>query len=211
MSNVKFVYFDLGNVILNFSHQRMVAQVAQATALEPDIVQAHLFTSGLEDRYETGEFNSQQFFEKFCARVTEHTSTGPGCGLDSFIHACGDIFWLNADIMPVISQLWLGNLPLGILSNTCEAHWTAAKHNFPLIDDFFDTTITSYRSQSMKPDRKIYQDAIQASGVSAHEIFFTDDKQENVAAAADAGIDAVVFQSAGQLIEELRSRSIKIG
>lgn len=205
MSKIKFVYFDLGNVILNFTHQIMVDNVAKVASVDAAAVQKHMFDSDLENRYETGLLNSQQFHEEFCkaADVT--------CDLDAFLHACGEIFWLKADIVPVISQLWTANMPLGILSNTCEAHFDAAKRNFHVLSHFFDTVITSYQSKSMKPDPKIYADAIAAAGVDAGSIFFTDDRSENVEAAIKAGMDAVVFESAGQLTRELRSRDILIG
>ncbi len=205
MSKIKFVYFDLGNVILNFTHQIMVDNVAKVASIDAASVQKHMFDNDLENRYETGELNSQQFHEKFCELA------GADCDLDEFINACGEIFWLKSDIVPVISQLWTANMPLGILSNTCEAHFDAAKRNFHVLGHFFDTEVTSYQSKSMKPDPKIYADAIAAAGVDAGSIFFTDDRLENIEAAITAGMDAVVFESAGQLTRELRNRDILIG
>lgn len=211
MSDVKFVFFDLGNVILHFSHQSMVDQVAEVTGISAEKVQTHLFDSGLENRYETGDLNSQEFFDAFSESICSRSDEVIECDCESFIEACGNIFWLNEPIVPVVSQLWTANIPLGILSNTCEAHWNVARRNFPLIDSFFDTMITSYQSRSMKPDLKIYHDAITASGVKADQIFFTDDKPENISAAKDAGIDAVLFESAAGLMQALRSREINVG
>ena len=205
MSKIKFVYFDLGNVILNFTHQIMVDNVAKVASVDAASVKKHMFDSGLENRYETGELNSQQFHEEFCKLADAK------CDLAEFLNACGDIFWLKDDIVPVISQLWTAGMPLGILSNTCEAHFDTAKRKFHVLRHFFATEITSYQSKSMKPDPKIYADAIAAAGVDAGEIFFTDDKPENVEAAIKAGMDAVVLESAEQLTRELRIRDIVIG
>ena len=205
MSKIKFIYFDLGNVILHFSHQRMIDQVAKVASVDAATVEEFMFANDLENRYETGEYNSHQFHEEFCRLA------GATCDKDNFIEACGDIFWLNGEIATVISQLWTVGIPLGILSNTCEAHWQVANRNFAVLGDFFNTFITSYESKSMKPDAKIYTDAIKASGFEAEEIFFTDDKPENIAAAADAGIDAVLFTSADDLSRELIARGIRIG
>lgn len=204
MSNIKFVYFDLGNVILNFSHQRMIDNVAEVAHLDARTVEKHLIVSDLENRYETGELNSQQFYEEFCE------TANASCDKDALLEAVGDIFWLNGQIVPVISQLWTAKIPLGILSNTCEAHLNVAMRDFQVLNDFFDTVITSYQAESMKPDGKIYQDAIAATGVRAEEIFFTDDKPENVAAAIAAGMDAILFESASDLIKALLSRGIRL-
>ena len=205
MSTIKFIYFDLGNVILHFSHQRMIKNVARVASLDEESVQKHLIDSNLENRYETGEFNSQGFYEEFCETANVR------CDKADLLEAVGDIFWLNGEIVPVISQLWTANVPLGILSNTCEAHFDVAKRNFHVVNYFFDTEITSYQSKSMKPDGKIYADAIKAAGVEANEIFFTDDKPENISAAIEAGMDAVLFESAAGLVIELRNRGLLIG
>jgi len=52
MSTIKFVYFDLGNVLLNFSHQRMVDQVAAVAGVSKDLAQQHMFDNNLENRQE---------------------------------------------------------------------------------------------------------------------------------------------------------------
>lgn len=205
MSAIKFVYFDLGNVLLNFSHQRMIDQVSAVAGVSADLVQQHMFDNDLENRYETGELNSVQFHADFCNLIEKK------CDLDDFLTACGDIFWLNETSMPVLSQLAQLNIGMGILSNTCEAHWDFAMRRFPALPQLFPVCVTSFEAKSMKPDSKIYEVAVEKAGVSPNEIFFTDDKPENVRSAQDAGIDAVLFTTASQLLRDLGKRGVAIG
>jgi FMN phosphatase YigB (HAD superfamily) len=72
----------------------------------------------------------------------------------------------------------------------------------------FVWAILSYEVGSMKPDRAIYEAAIRRAGVAAHEVFFTDDRLENVEGALAAGIDAVQFVNADQLIADLQARGV---
>ena len=60
----------------------------------------------------------------------------------------------------------------------------------------------------MKPEPKIYAESARLAGVRPEEIFFTDDRADNVAGAREAGWDAVLFESAGQLSGELRRRGV---
>ena len=60
----------------------------------------------------------------------------------------------------------------------------------------------------MKPDPKIFEDAIAHAGCAAAECFFTDDLAPNVEAARTHGIDAVQFESAAQLEGELQARGL---
>lgn len=205
MSAIKFIYFDLGNVLLNFSHQRMVDQVAAVAGVSSTIVQQNLFDNDLENRYETGEFNSIQFHAEFCRLIDQE------CDLDDFLTACGDIFWLNESAMPVVSQLAPLSIGMGVLSNTCEAHWDFAMKRFSALRQFFPVCVTSFEAKSMKPDARIYQVAIERAGVSPGEIFFTDDKPENVQAALSAGFDAVLFTTANQLLSDLAKRGVGVG
>ena len=205
MSAIKFVYFDLGNVLLNFSHQRMVDQVAAVAGVASTLVQQHLFDNELENRYETGELNSVQFHAEFCNLIKKE------CDLDDFLTACGDIFWLNEPTIPVVSQLAQLNIGLGILSNTCEAHWDFAMKRFLALPQLFPIRVTSFEAKSMKPDAKIYEVAVKKAGVLPSEIFFIDDKPENVQAAKDAGFDAVLFTAAPQLMRDLAKRGVAVG
>jgi putative hydrolase of the HAD superfamily len=81
------------------------------------------------------------------------------------------------------------------------------KAQYPLLGHF-DDFVLSYEVGALKPDAKIYQEAIQRSGCLPGECFFTDDIAINVEAAREHGIDAVQFLSAGQLQEELRARRV---
>jgi len=205
MEAIKFVYFDLGNVLLNFSHQRMIDQVSVVAGVSTDVVQRHMFDNDLENRYETGEVNSAQFHAEFCGLIEKK------CDFEDFLIACGDIFWLNEPTIPVLSQLAQLNLGMGILSNTCEAHWDFALRRFPALRQLFPVRVTSFEARSMKPDSNIYKVAIEQAGVSPDEIFFTDDKLENVQAAQAAGMDAALFTTANQLLHDLAKREIAIG
>jgi putative hydrolase of the HAD superfamily len=60
----------------------------------------------------------------------------------------------------------------------------------------------------MKPDRRIYDYAVEKAGVPAGEAFFVDDRIENVEGAIAAGLDAVQYIDHDKLIDELRARGI---
>lgn len=203
MPPIKFIFFDLGNVLLNFEHLRLVRQVSELADISQDDVEKVMFEPphDIENRFERGELNSQQFHELFCQY------TGSQVQQEDLMLAIADIFWLNTSIVHLVSQLRAINFPMGILSNTCEAHWNFANQRFAAVGQLFDHRVLSYEERSMKPDSNIYEAAIQLAiretGCESEEIFFTDDKQENVAAAIAAGMQAELFQSASQLSSSL--------
>lgn len=178
--------------------------MAEVAGLEHEKVHQLVFESDLQTRYESGHITSQEFYDEFVAM----TDTNPD--IATLLNAGSDIFWLNYRIMPIISQLRSANFPMGILSNTCEAHWNFVCNKFPTIQKYFPNRVLSYEQKSMKPDGGIYEAAIELAKLPAEQIFFVDDRQENVRGALDQGMDAKLFTSPSELYHQLTSRGVEI-
>ncbi len=108
-----FLYFDLGNVLLNFSHQRASEQMGAVCGIPPSRVREVVFDTDLERRFESGAVDDRQFYDEFCR------ATGTQPDYDALLHAGSEIFELNTPIVPVIAQLKAVGYRMGILSNTC--------------------------------------------------------------------------------------------
>lgn len=209
-TEIKFIFFDMGKVLLNFDHDRLVQQTATLADKPEDEMSQLLFHEphDLQNRFERGELNDQAFHQSFCELAE--------CSVDKeqLMLAVADIFWLNVSIVSLLAQLKSISFPVAILSNTCVAHWEFAKKEFAVIRDFFEHRILSYEESSMKPDGKIYEAAIALAkeqvGCDPSEIFFTDDRQENVDAAREAGMQAELFVSARTLAKQLAERNVPI-
>lgn len=204
MTKLEFIYFDLGNVILMFDHDLMCRQMASVAGVDFSLVKQFLFESDFQIQYETGLITSQEFFETFC----DQTNSTPE--KDALLQASSDIFELNPKMIPLLTQLTAIDFPIGILSNTCEAHWDFICRRFPSIDWYFTKRVLSNQVQSVKPDGGIYQAAIELAGCPAKDIFFVDDKLANVDAAKEAGLFAVQFEDALTLTKTLVELGAKI-
>ena len=202
MAKIEFIYFDLGKVILNFDHELTCQQVALVANVSAEEVRRVLFQTDLQRRYETGLISSDQFYDEFSV------ATGSNSDKDALLLAGSDIFSLNRPIEPLITALSEGNIPIGILSNTCQAHWEFIVERYAIVRRF-SQAILSFEVKSMKPDQQIYREAIKAAGVRASKIFFMDDRIENVQGAKAVGMDAVLFRNADELAQQLRDRNVE--
>ena len=203
MAQTEFVYFDLGNVICMFSHSRACRQMAAVSGVAEEQVWDIVFAGSLQSQYETGRIDSREFYEEFCRM------TGSAPSMNELLLAGSDIFSLNYRIMPLVTQLSSISFPIGILSNTCEAHWNFICQEYPSILKLFSRIILSFEVKSAKPDPPIYQAAINLAGVAADRIVFADDKPENVGGAHACGMDAILFENAHQLNLELLDRHLE--
>ncbi|MCR4414403.1 MAG: HAD family phosphatase [Thermoguttaceae bacterium] len=199
----RFLYFDLGNVLLKFSVEVMCRQMAEVAGIEPRRVHEVLFSDGLQADYELGRITSRGFHERFCA------ATGAAPDAEALRAAACDIFTLNVGLVPVVAGLYGAGYRLGILSNTCEAHWEHCRRRFRLLDELFGVHVLSYRVGAMKPDAAMFRAAAEAAGVEPHAIFFVDDIARHVAGARAAGFDAVPYTTTADLVAELRRRGIQ--
>jgi glucose-1-phosphatase len=199
----RFLYFDMGNVLLPFSHQRMAEQMARVAGTQPQTAWRILFEDGLHWAYERGEFSRAQFYSRFC-----EAAKVPLADLEALDTAGNDIFELNAPIIGLVGKLRAAGYPLGVLSNTSASHWAHCTSRFGALTTVFDVHALSYQFHAMKPAAEVYAAAEKLAGVPANRIFFTDDRPENVAAATTAGWDAVLYESVSQLNEALRHRGV---
>ncbi|MCA9106853.1 MAG: HAD family phosphatase [Pirellulaceae bacterium] len=204
-SQIRMVYFDLGNVLLDFDHAIASRQLGQLFGRTPDEMHQLVFESGLEHRYEKGEISTGEFHEFLCAE------TGCRPSLPDVCRAAADIFRLRADTPPIVAALKAAGMTTGILSNTCAAHWEFVyAGRYRILNDLFDRIVLSYEAKSMKPEPLIYEVAIAEANCEPHEIFFMDDRPENVAGARSAGIDAELFTSGAKLAADLRRRGVRL-
>lgn len=198
----RFVYFDLGNVLLDFSHQQAAEQAAHLSGIPAEVAYRVLFEEGLQWPYETGKVSSQQIHQQFC-EITQSTSL-----LAPWLQAISDIFQPKHDVWQIVQKVQDSGLPLGILSNTCDAHWQFCQKEYPGLLSRFGVHALSFRMGAMKPHRQIYDLAAELAQTPLAEILFIDDRPENVAGAQVCGMDAIHFTTPENLAQALISRGI---
>jgi len=199
----KFLYFDLGKVLVNFSVEQMLAQMGAAAGITADQVRGGIFNADLLHDHETGRLTSRQFYEAFCA------ATGTRPDPDRLIAAAAEIFDMNLPVLPIVAQLRQAGYPLGILSNTCETHWEYCRRHYRILSEGFGVHALSYKIGAVKPDAEIFHAAAEMASCRPEEIFFVDDIAGHVAGARTVGFDAVQFTSAEALANDLRQRGLR--
>jgi len=198
-----FLYFDLGNVLLNFDHMTACRQMGEVAGIPAERVYEIVFDDGIEMPYERGKIDSRGFYELFC----EQSDTKPD--YDELTRAGCEIFDLNVRIVPIVAALRWARYRMGILSNICQSHWEyCSDGRFGVIPALFDRTALSYQIGAMKPDEEMYMAAAEMAEVAPEEVFFVDDRADLVAGAREVGYDAIQFTTPAALAAELRNRGL---
>ncbi|MFM8572896.1 MAG: HAD family hydrolase [Pirellula sp.] len=196
MSRPEFVYFDLGNVLLYFDHGIAARSMARLIGVEPADIKRLVFDSDFQLAYERGELTSREFADILSEKFKKDLP------FEELMVAAADIFVPNMNILPVLEKIRRLKIPMGLLSNTCEAHWNwIVKMGYPQLQGWFDPLVLSFEVRSMKPEPEIYRLCGEIAEIHPEAIYFTDDRPANVQGSIQAGWNADVVTSADRLMD----------
>lgn len=118
-------------------------------------------------------------------------------------------YMLNDDVMALIQKLHSNGYLTPSITNTPSERFAWDDR---LSDGRpFDGVVDSSKVGLRKPDRRIYELALRRFKLQPEECVFVDDKEENLAPAAEMGMRTVLFRNARQLKEELRKLGVRVG
>jgi glucose-1-phosphatase len=200
---LKTILFDLGNVLVHFSHDRMCDQIGRALGRTGADVRRFLIDSGLMWDFERGKLTESQLLA-----AVESEIAGP------FDHAavndaCCDIFTLNDPIVPLVWSLKNRGLRLVLLSNTSPWHVAWVRKCWPVLE-LFDELVLSYEVGAIKPEAPAFEAALKAIRCRPEECFYTDDIPKYVARGREFGLQAEVFTDVPALRKHLADRGIEL-
>lgn len=205
-SQIEVVLFDLGNVILPFSHYQIAEKLApfatQDKGRDPDAIFSYLFDlgDGAVNDYESGKVSTADFFQSLKTHLRLSIS------FETFVPIWNEIFTENREVSEIIRSL-KGKKRLGLVSNTNALHFDYALATFPVLR-LFDAWILSHEVGFKKPAPQIFWRAIAWAGILPESILYIDDVEGHVQAAAALGMQGIRFVSSRQLEVELSHRSL---
>ena len=208
MPDIAVIVFDLGNVIVRVSHREIARALAAGSAdprfHDPDYALGVAFDDahGLTVAYDEGRLTTEQFYRAVTDRM--RLSIDP----DEFARRWNTSFHEEPDVSAVIRGLH-GRYRLFLLSNTNELHYRHLERRLPVLT-LMEQTLLSFQLGMRKPQRAIYERVIVLAGVTPERIIYIDDVPAYTQAAAQLGIQAITFESAGQLREALRARGMVV-
>lgn len=201
---LKSILFDMGNVLLFFSHERMCAQIGALCGQTGPTIRAFLIDSGLQAKFERGQISEDEIHRQF------ESAFGLAIPRAELLHAVSDIFHANDSLVPILQGLRAHGRRLVLLSNTCISHFRHARERFPVLD-LFDDYVLSYEVGAIKPDPEIFAHALTRIHCAPEECFYTDDIPEYVAMGRRFGLRADLFTNSSALLGHLSTHDPALG
>ena len=192
---IRLIISDFGGVICTFDYRIFCERLGRRIHRTADQVFAAVFGDHLQADFETGKVSGREYHRTVMARLDAHVA------YEVFYPMYGDIFTEIPATCDLLRRLH-GRYPLYLLSDTNEIHFGYVRKTVAALS-VFDEFIVSYRVGVMKPDPRIYQEALRRSGLPTGACLFVDDRAGNVEGAARLGMQAVQFESPAQLADDL--------
>jgi putative hydrolase of the HAD superfamily len=180
---IAVIFLDIGGVLLEVDEVGFVRQLSSLIGADLAELARRLEGPAL-DPLERGRMTLQEYY-----RETVVPSDLNG----EMTYARFEELWLAmmGEPTPVAGMLprLREQAPVWLLSNTNRVHLKALWERYDFIRQV-DGVITSCEVGLRKPEREMFRLALERAGVKAEEALFIDDREVNVVAAREAGLNA---------------------
>ena len=200
METKKAVIFDWGGVLIDDPSPGLVEYCSQVLgASAQDYLQAY---NKFGSDFHKGEIIEDGFWSKMCGQL--HVATPENNSL--WGEAFKAVYSPKEDVFSLARTLGDNDYKIALLSNT---EVPAMRFFYEQKYDMFDALVFSCAQGCAKPQRRIYELAVERLGCQAAQVVFIDDKSEYTEAAKEAGLEAIVFESCGQIKTQLSQLGVR--
>ena len=194
---IKTIFFDIGGVLIDIHPERTYQYISDSADLETNTVK-ELFPWDAHEKYERGMINNEEWFTSYKEALPQ-----PCClKISDFWNAWRLLLGEEKNTIKILEAL-NNQYSIWLLSNTNPKHIQDEIEKRYLFPRLVNGAVYSFDVGVRKPEKKIYEIAMQKADAKPQECLFIDDLLENIQAAKQVGIKGIHFKSSKQLKQEL--------
>ena len=194
---MKSVIFDLGGVVVQWDPESFSRDCLQ-NASEREAVLNGMLEHADWCRFDGGLLSKDALLQRFCGRTSVDRSRAEEV-FELVMHSLKLIDATNE----LIYELKAAGVALYCISNMSREHYGFLRSKYTFFDCFDELVISSHVKMT-KPDKEIYELAIQKFGIQPSESLFVDDREDNIVAAEASGLNVVHFKRSHECRKKIR-------
>lgn len=201
MEVIEAVIFDWGGVLIDDPTPGLMEYCAGV--LDVDEEEYKKTYQKFAPDFQRGVISEEEFWSGICRELKVEEPRVNSLWGEAF----EIVYQKKEKMFSLAERLQRNTCKTAVLSNAEEPtmrYFYAQKYNM------FDAAVFSCAEGVAKPEGKIYELAIEKLGIMAERSVFIDDKREFTAGAKQVGLNAIVFESVGQIEDELVRLGVKI-
>lgn len=192
---LRFFMFDLGGVVCRYHRDRRIGLLATSCGTSAEQVESIIYGSGLDAAWDGGGHSAQDVEQELRRQL----------GFTGTAHELHEI-WCSAfepdpDVLATVDLVRPHRTAL--LTDNDPLLLAAFPEHLADVHRRFDALAFSCVLGATKPAPEAFAAALALIGAAPHETFFVDDRETNVRAARQAGINAVLFEGSDKLRHDL--------
>ena len=194
---IKTIFFDIGGVLIDIHPERTYQYLSDSADVEVSMVKES-FPWDAHDQYERGIINNEDWFIAYKESLPQ-----PCCLKRSdFWNAWKLLLGEEKNTVNILEAL-NKQYSIWLLSNTNPKHIQDEIEKRYLFPSLVNGAVYSFDVGFRKPEKEIYEIAMERANANPQECLFIDDLLENIQAAKQIGIEGIHFISSEQLKQEL--------
>lgn len=203
-ASIEAVAFDFGGVMVSFTDLKSFEEGGASLGLEEGELHKVVWGSAEWQLALVGAITDGEFWQRLGPRLGLRSQEE----IDRFV---ADLFRYEAadPCMVDLVRRLRGPYQTGLLSNASDLLPWLLRERYGL-DGLFDVKVISALVGVAKPDPAIYRVLLERLGTRPESTVFVDDREQNIAAAAALGIQAIKFEGYETLIPALRRCGVGI-
>ena len=200
---VQAVLFDYGLVLSGPPDPAAWASMQEITRLPEDKFDQAYWAP--RRAYDRGTYTGAEYW----AAVGQHAGVQLSPIQVADLIKADNVLWtqVNQPMVDWAARLQDAGTPTGILSNLGDDMMLGVIARLPWLDRF-NHLLWSHTVKLAKPELEIYRHSAQSLGVPAPHILFIDDRDENLAAASEVGMQTIPYTHHGTFEKEMMSRGM---
>jgi len=191
---IKAIIFDLSGVLIEDPALKMLdyfraffgVKIETFRKVDPELL----------PRFQKGMISEEKLWERICSAFQIPVPDVPSLWEEAF----RSVYKPKKEMFALAAKLKQEGYKVGLLSNS---EVPAMSYFLGQNPDLFSATVFSCTEGTIKPDRRIYEIALQRLGVQPHEAVFIDDREDFLTGAKKVGIHTILHATPGQVEREL--------
>jgi putative hydrolase of the HAD superfamily len=205
MTPIKAVLFDYGMVLSGPPLPSAWERMKTITGLDEPSFHASYWA--YRHAYDRGTHTGREYWRLVAAHSAVVIDDDQ---IDALIAADNDLWTQpNPPMIEWAQRLQAAGIRTGILSNLGDEMHAGVTGRFDWFDKFHHCTF-SYLLKLAKPELEIYEHAVKGLDTAPEAILFIDDREENIAAAQQAGLQAIRYTTHEAFEQEMTERGFGV-
>ncbi len=199
---VKAITFDLDGVYFIKGKSNFLKSIVKLGVKKKDAEKV-FFGDEMNKEYKLGKLTDEKFWNW---AIKEW---GLNISVNEVIDLMIKGYEVNNKVEEVVKKVRKNGYKTLICSNNFPARIKGLQERFKFLNNF-DIAVYSYEVGISKPDKRIFQELVNRSGVNPQEIVFADDDIKKISGAKEIGIQAFLYEGFDKFVEKLKELGVNL-